>query len=223
MRRWVRFLVASTLILSLFGCATIPPKIEGNRYVNTEFGFSAEIPDGWIPYDELADARRHRIDSIIKTEGRLILADSSSNGIIVTSGYRNNDYWSDLKLDLYQGVPVFFKEQITSSITKTIEDEINPDHYSLDVFPSGFHRTNRNWKKDKAEFEPAFIAGFTHPIRHSSIVTGAYTQIASYPCHGGRICALWVTLLYKESEFSENMKTLRMFKSSIRAHDKGFL
>jgi hypothetical protein len=222
MRNWILLLVASTLIMGLTGCATTTPKIDVNKYLNKEFGFSAVIPDGWIPYNELTDAQRQRIDSLIKTEGILVLADSSSNGILAASGYRNSDYWSNLNLDLYRGVPVFFKEQITNSITKTIENEINPDHYSLDVSPSGFQKTNRNWKRDRTDFEPAFIAGFTYPIRHSSGITGAYTQIASYPCHGGQICALWITLMFKQSELSENMKTLRTFKSSIRAHDKGF-
>ena len=219
MRNWI--LSALVLIVAI-GCATAHSINSKSRYVSTEYGFSAEIPEGWIRYDDLNDAKRQAIGSLIKPEGRLVLADSSSNRIIVASGYRNSDCWSSLKLDLFDGVPVCFKDQITKSITKTIEEEINPAHYSLDVSPSGFQRTNRNWRQNKAEFEPVFIAGFTHPIRHSSMVTGAHTQIASYPCHGGRVCALWVTLLFKENEFSENTKTLRMFKSSIRAHDKEF-
>jgi hypothetical protein len=195
--------------------------MDGNRYLNPAFGFSAERPVGWIPYEELSAIRRQQIDALIKTEGRLVLADASSRGIIVASGYRTNDNWSDLKLDLYRDVPVLLKGQIATSISQTIEKEINPDHYSLDVSPSGFQKTNRNWQNSKAAFVPAFIAGFTYPVKQPSTVTGAYTQIASYPCHGGRICALWVTLLFEESEFGENMKALREFKSSIRAHDKG--
>ncbi len=74
------------------------------------------MPKGWIPYDDLTDAERQGIDSLIKPGGKLVLTDSLSNGVIVASGYRNSDYWSSLELDLFQGVPVFFKDQITNRI-----------------------------------------------------------------------------------------------------------
>jgi hypothetical protein len=133
MRNWI--LSALVLIVAI-GCATALSINSKSRYVSTEYGFSAEIPEGWIRYDDLNDAKRQAIGSLIKPEGRLVLADSSSNRIIVASGYRNSDCWSSLKLDLFDGVPVCFKDQITKSITKTIEEEINPAHYSLDVSPS---------------------------------------------------------------------------------------
>jgi len=218
MRNWILF---TSLLVLIFGCATTPPKIEENRYVDQESGFSFEMPPTWKVVNRIPLILEDDINAIIAPEGCLILTNPSETAAILTLSFEHSFRWIQMGLDELTFVPTIESEQIEGEILKTISLKLKSEYRNLDIMPYGRRVTHQNWKANKEDFELRAVGGFVVPALPDSGLIDTVAWIYFYPCQGDKVHSLWLMLISSEADFSDNMKIFRALQSSIRAHDEG--
>lgn len=74
------------LIIALFvfaGCATFPPpEIVNGRYINPRYGFSIEVPDGWLQTEKAQTWLKDTLTEDDRSQIRIMFFNNETNGLI---------------------------------------------------------------------------------------------------------------------------------------------
>ena len=121
MRTWVWFIVALALLVGLGGCASAPPRIEGNRYIDIEAGYSFEMPPRWKVANHTPFFLEDDIKAIIDPTTCQILTNQSETTAILTVSFEYSFRWrTSMNLDELTFVPTIESRQLEKEILKAI-------------------------------------------------------------------------------------------------------
>ena len=214
MRNW-GLCSAGLLLTLLMGCATTQPRIEGKRYTNSEFGFSAEIPTGWRSYERIPDDIQQAagVNFPQDLQGPFLF-NASTDGVIHFFGLTMDGNWSD-----FDDMSESQKQEVASALVDAVLKGVTFPLTGHNRYEGGLSTTHANWRRNNSNFKPVKMVDYSYQSRETTGYNYIYGESVLYPCFTDKTCTLMLMLGSKHGRQCRDMASFCAFVSSIKAHD----
>lgn len=197
-RNWLHFFSIAVMV-GFIGCATVtfpPPVLENNKYTNSEFQYSVDIPPGWEASTEVPKELAFILGPEASKTVKLVLVNKATGGMIdITNERLRRKYANTLKVsrkDLLEYV-----HELESGMKKAL----NISRFDYDINQSSLFTTQFKIDSGQSSLHPEeylvvdvdmeFSIGTTVMVR---------SKYFAYPCQGGKSCVA----VFKFSSHREN-------------------
>lgn len=218
MRNWILCVAALLWIAYLDGCATHPPAhIIDDRYINFEYGYSIEVPEGWEVHEKVPDDLNHRSswsDYWSDKKISLTLVNKQTNGLIMcVSKKRNRDISNMTNMTDKQA------EELAAAFNNNLDQDPDLRNLQTETKSRNLVLTNIRHQGDPKSFRPEPIFSMTSEIEHGIGFANIDLDLFMYPCHGKKACVTGIMLLSLIGKGEENLPTFRELSDSLLGHD----
>ncbi len=212
-RYFYYLLVAATTLLML-GCATHPPAhIIDDRYINFEYGYSIEVPEGWAVH-ERAPAKILKNFGWKRREVSLLFFNEETYCAIALMNIKKEYLYEDL---LYLNTEQL--DNIVVSMQKKAAENKKWDDYTVKIIKSNLNHTNIRYQNNPKSFKPSKVFTIAFTIDGNELQVREYGDLYLYPCNGEKVCATAVVLGCRRDNFDKNRPVFNVTSDSFLGHN----
>jgi len=207
--------LAGAFFFGLFGCATYPPPvIQNGTCFNSEYQYTADIPQGWQAYDKFPKDMENAIPYNFRKMTNLVMVNKAKRSIIVVgSEKRHQRFAKGLE------VPESKWQEITQNLEKSIKSNAEVTRYDGHLNSQNVAATSRNHAASPAAFKPKALLGFQADVAATMDDTTVGLEWFIYPCHGGILCQTFVMLGAPQKTFENSLPEFEAVIDSLTMHD----
>lgn len=215
MRNWILFVTVLLWLIHFSGCATHPPAhIIDDRYINFEYGYSIEVPEGWEVHKRIPNDMSPYLIGVDTKKLSLLMINKLTNGAILCVNTKD-----DLA---YRNLTYLEKEQLDNNLHErgmvyTADPRLNDFRYDIHI--ENFNHTSIKYQQKPDSFRPEKICTVGIDINTSAAYFEKHADIYTYPCHGGKTCSTVLGLVSLREKVDQNLPVLRQVSDSLLGHD----
>lgn len=203
--------VLSAMLFLMSGCATYPaPKIDGNRYINYEYLYTLDLPDGWQSLHENDfNFDIFRSHTNLPFNG-LLIGNGQNNAFLITTTIKfNNISWHDLKKKSIDWVKCGLAE-----VSEKMENDWQVT--ALRTEPENLKKTHRNWIENPDEFSARVLLEADLRPKDPDDCLRCRFSFLLYPCPYPDTCALFLALVSNPCQFDTESPAYEALTGSVR-------
>lgn len=191
----IMILLSAGLFL-LASCATFPPpQIQDGRYINSKYGFSIKVPDGWYQTEKIPDDIKSAFTEQERARTSIMFFNNDTNGLILVSNDKTLWSFSSLYLaydEMYNNIEKYLKKK---------KQEFDKDPYAKSF---SYEIDSIDHWSESASYETEFQK------------LEARSEHFVYGCHKDDSCFVGIVLVSDIKTFDKNYKVFKRVVDSFQ-------